>query len=76
VIFITKEEVINAIKTLRRFNSETNTIEAKSAKNGFPKRCYDTISSFANKSDGIIIFGINEDNNFSADGVYDVKVLQ
>ena len=43
---------------------------------GFPKKCYDTFSSFSNKSGGVIIFGINEKNNFSIDGVYDLNDLQ
>lgn len=34
-----KQEVIKAIQTLRKYNSETTTIEAKSAKGGFPKKC-------------------------------------
>ena len=37
VFLITREEVINVIKTLRRFNAETNTIETKSAKMDFLK---------------------------------------
>lgn len=71
-----KIEVLNAIKTLRKYNSETNKIEVKTALGGFPKKCYDTFSSFSNKHGGIIIFGLNEDNNFSTEGVYDVKDLQ
>lgn len=54
-------EVVDAINTLRKFKSETNRIEAKTASDGFPKKCYDTISSFSNKYGGIIIFGINEE---------------
>jgi len=71
-----KEEVINAIQILRKFKTETNKIEAKSAKEGFPKKCYDTISNFSNKSGGIIIFGIDESNNFISENVYDVNDLQ
>jgi len=40
------------------------TIEVKNVKDGFPKKCYDTISSFSNKYGGIIIFGIDEENAF------------
>ena len=70
------KEVIDAIKYVRKFNTETNKIETKTALNGFPKKCYDTFSSFSNKRGGIIIFGINEDKNFITEGVYDVKDLQ
>lgn len=71
-----KNEVIMAINNLRKYNTETNRIEAKTAANGFPKKCYDTFSSFSNKYGGIIIFGVNEKNNFKAEGVYDVNDLQ
>ena len=69
-------DVIKNIGILRKYNSETNMIEVKTASLGFPKKCYDTISSFANKYGGMIIFGINENNGFSIDGVYDVNDLQ
>lgn len=71
-----KVDVINAINELRKYKTETNKIEAKTASKGFPKKCYDTFSSFANKYGGIIIFGLSEDNNFSAEGVYDLNDLQ
>lgn len=70
-----REEIIDSIKTLRQYGTETRLIEAKSAKGGFPK-CWDTISSFSNKYGGIIIFGLSEDKDFKAEGVYDVGDLQ
>lgn len=57
-----KIEAINAIKELKKYQTETNKIEAKTATDGFPKKCYDTFSSFSNKYGGTIIFGINEKN--------------
>ncbi len=45
-----QNEVIEAIKKVRKYNSETSSIEVKSANNGFPKKCYDTFSSFSNKN--------------------------
>lgn len=71
-----KVEIIKAIEYLRKYKTETDRIEAKTASSGFPKKCYDTFSSFSNKYGGIIIFGINEENNFSTENVYDVKDLQ
>ena len=71
-----KIEAINAIEELKKYQTETNKIEAKKALEGFPKKCYDTFSSFSNKYGGIIIFGINEENKFSIDGVYDLNDLQ
>lgn len=71
-----KTEVLGAISELRKFKTETNKIEAKTAYQGFPKKCYDTFSSFSNKYGGIIIFGINEDEHFCTEGVYNLKDLQ
>ena len=56
--------MLDVIKLLRKYNSETNRIEVKSALLGFPKKCYDTISSFSNKYGGIIIFDLNEEDKF------------
>ena len=54
-----KEIVINAINLVRKYKSETSTIEIKSAAKGFPRRCYDTFSSFSNRNGGLIIFGLS-----------------
>lgn len=56
---------------------ETATLELKSAQHGCPKKLYDTLSSFSNQDDGgIILFGIDEVNDFAAVGVYDAQDLQ
>ena len=41
-----------------------------------PKRLYDTISAFSNKSGGVIIFGVDEENGYEVCGVYDAADLQ
>lgn len=46
---LNKEEVLVAMEYLRKYKTETERIEAKTAKEGFPKKCYDTFSSFSNK---------------------------
>ena len=71
-----ENDVIKAIELIRKYKSETNMIEVKTAAVGFPKKCYDTFSSFSNKNGGIIIFGINEDKGFITEDVYDIKDLQ
>ena len=76
MICLEKIDAIKAIEELKKYQTETNKIEAKKALDGFPKKCYDTISSFSNKYGGIIIFGVNEENKFSIDGVYDLNDLQ
>lgn len=55
---------------------ESNHIELKAASKGCPK-LFDTFSSFSNQSNGgIIILGIDEENDFSICGVYDAADLQ
>lgn len=73
---MTEKEVIDAIEYMQKYQTETDKVEAKAAEKGCPQKCYDTISAFANKCGGIIIFGINEHNNFIEQDVYDVNDLQ
>ena len=75
-MIILKQEVLDAIESLKKYKTETEQLEAKSAFHGFPKKCYDTISSFSNKYGGIILFGFSEEKDFETEGVYDVKDLQ
>ena len=44
-----KQEILDAIEMVRKYQSETSNIEIKTASEGFPKKCYDTFSSFAIK---------------------------
>ena len=71
-----EQEIIEAIKYMQKYQTETDKIEAKTAEIDYPKKCYDSISAFANKYGGLIIFGINENNNFIEQDVYDVSDLQ
>lgn len=71
-----KEIVIDAINLVRKYKSETSTIEIKSAAKGFPRRCYDTFFSFSNRNGGLIIFGLLEEKGFATEGVYDINDLQ
>lgn len=57
--------------------TETQTIEIKSAEHGCPTRLFDTLSSFSNQDEGgIIVFGIDETDNYKIKGVYDAQDLQ
>lgn len=57
--------------------AEEQYIEVKAAKDGCPKRLYDTLSSFSNQdSGGILLFGLDERVLFEAVGVYDLQDLQ
>ena len=56
---------------------KSTLILATRTKNGCPKHLYDTLSSFSNQDEGgIIIFGIEEENDFSETGVYDPQDIQ
>lgn len=57
--------------------SESQTIELKSAMHGCPTRLFNTLSSFSNQDEGgIIIFGVDETDGYSVKGVYDAQDLQ
>lgn len=56
---------------------ETQVLEIKAAEQGCPKRLYDTLSSFSNQDDGgIIVFGVDEKENYNECGVYDPQDIQ
>lgn len=74
---MTEENLKNILKNIQKSKCETQTLEIKSAKNGCPEKLFDTLSSFSNQDDGgIILFGIDEDNDFAEVGVYDAQDLQ
>lgn len=47
------EEILNEIQ---KSKCETQTLEIKSAELGYPKKLFDTLSSFSNQDEG----GVNE----------------
>ena len=72
-----EEELINLVETIRRRRTEYQNVELKAAAAGFPKRIYDTLSSFSNQDDGgVILFGISEKENYDIVGVYDARDAQ
>ena len=57
--------------------TETQTIELKRAEHGCPTRLFDTLSSFSNQDEGgVIVFGIDEKDDYKIKGVYDAQDLQ
>lgn len=72
-----EDALVELIQKIQKFKAESQTIELKAANSGTPKRLYDTLSSFSNQdSGGVIIFGIDENKDFEAVGVYDAQDLQ
>lgn len=75
--FMQSAELVELVKKVQKLQFESQTIELKTAEFGCPKKLYDTLSSFSNQDDGgIIIFGINEKDNYSIVDIYDVQDLQ
>ncbi len=74
---MTESELNYLIVQICSQKCEKQRIELKKAAKGTPERLYDTFSSFANQTGGgIIIFGIDEKNNYEVCGVHDVQALQ
>lgn len=71
------EELDLLIKKVILNQCELQYVELKKAGKGIPEKLYDTFSSFSNQSGGgIIIFGIDEKNDYNISGVYDPQDLQ
>lgn len=74
---MTTEELYDKLKLIQKMKCETQNLELKSAEQGYPKRLYDSLSSFSNQDDGgIIVFGIDEKQDYKEVGVYDAQDIQ
>ena len=74
---MTSENLLSLIDEVVKSRSEYQYVELKAARRGCPEKIYDTLSSFSNRDDGgIIIFGVDETNNFERCGVYDLQDVQ
>lgn len=70
-------DLIELVHKVQLLKAESQTLKLKAAHQGCPKRLYDTISAFSNQDDGgILLFGIDEEQDFKIVGVYDVQDLQ
>lgn len=74
---MTSEELLDKLNEIQVMKSESKVLEIKAAKQGCPKRLFDTLSSFSNQDDGgVIIFGVDEGDDFKECGVYDPQDIQ
>ena len=74
---MTTEELIEKLELIQKLKCETPTLEIKSAEKGCPKHLYDSLSSFSNQDDGgVIVFGVDEEQDFKEVGVYDPQDIQ
>ena len=70
-----ENELEKIIRDIQNVQSESNTVEVKSAKNGCPK-VRETLSAFSNQTGGgVIVFGVDENDGFGVCGVYDAADL-
>lgn len=71
------EALKKLVLEIKALKSETQTVELKSAEHGCPTKLFDTLSSFSNQDEGgILIFGVDEKDNYAIKGVYDAQDLQ
>ena len=74
---MTEEELVNLVRKIQHRQTEFQTIELKAAEVDFPKKIYDTLSSFSNQdTGGTIVFGISEKDNYNIVGVFDIEKAQ
>lgn len=71
------QEFHQLVDRIQSRKCEEQIIEVKAAAKGCPERLYDTFSSFSNQDEGgVIVFGLDERQNFQKVGVYDAQDLQ
>ena len=71
------EELLELVARTTRQKCESRVLEVKAAHVDCPKRLYDTLSSFSNQdSGGVLLFGLDETQDFKIVGVYDLQSLQ
>ncbi|MEG1604048.1 MAG: ATP-binding protein [Cloacibacillus sp.] len=69
-------ELISLVQDVISKHCEMQNVELKAGEKGCPK-LYDTISAFANQSNGgIIILGVDQDDDYRICGVYDPQDIQ
>ena len=74
---MTREEFLEKLNEIQKLKCETQFLELKSAEKGCPKKLYDTLSGFSNQDDGgILVFGVDETQDYRESGVYDPQDLQ
>ena len=72
-----REELESLIAEVQHWQTELNDVEVKSARAGTPKRLYEALSGFANRTGGgVILFGLDESADFAVIGVGNAQQLQ
>jgi ATP-dependent DNA helicase RecG len=77
VTAMSPEEVRELIADVQRRRGESESIEVKAACGGTPKRLYESLSAFGNRTGGgVVLFGLDESGGFAVSGVGNVQRLQ
>lgn len=63
------------IASLRALGTDTQDVEVKAAFGGLPKELPETISAFANGNGGLLILGLDENNNFTTSEKFDAQAI-
>lgn len=67
-----RKEALDWIKAVQVDRFEGAEVEVKAARRGLPRRLYETLSAFANRTGGgVIILGLDEMHGFAAVGIGD-----
>ncbi|MFO7917286.1 MAG: ATP-binding protein [Anaerolineae bacterium] len=71
-----QQEALTWIEMVRTGQFEGAEVEAKAAHHGLPQRLYETLSAFANRTDGgVVILGLDETQGFAPVGVGDPQKI-
>lgn len=79
---MTERQVKEIVARALKLGSETNSVEFKDARGGFPRDTWKSVSSFSHRpSGGYIVFGVKEDREkgktkFTVVGISDASVVQ
>ena len=74
---MTRNELRQLIAEVQKRQSEFDHVEVKAARGGTPRRLYEPLSAFANRTGGgVLVFGLDESRDFSVVGVGDAHRLQ
>jgi len=74
---MTPNELQQLITEVQNRQSEFDHVEVKAARGGTPRRLYEPLSAFANRTGGgVLLFGLDESKDFSVVGVGNAHRLQ
>jgi ATP-dependent DNA helicase RecG len=61
---VTRDELRQLIAAVQYHQSELASVEVKAARGGTPRRLYETLSAFASRTGGGVLFRLDEASDF------------